>query len=361
MDTDVPPALRPTLRSFKQALIDTVDTTLLCTNPNPSVIQSQLSGMLHANQPVKPFVPEKGPPWPETEVGDYGGNLTISVKPIPAQPNLSSIQIGFALECGDDNILLLYRRTSTGWRQELTFDNPDISSVGDAIGDFFEFALVPAGPSKPYLVATAHGNPWCTSRMSAFHIDLLSPAQNGQPQTRVDHLDEYYSRGDFTPTLRTTHDGFTLRAAVDSHDFDNLFTRTAIFRFNTLSGRLERIQPIASSARDFVDAWLGLPWDQAAQWSGSPDPALHRVLDRFNYSIQRDKGIPNLEFGPTRVCASRPNEFQIEMEISEGPKLEIESKLYARVQQNPNSFTMLSITPQPDPTCKGPNLMKASK
>jgi hypothetical protein len=34
--------------------------------------------------------------------------------------------------------------------------------------------------------------------------------------------------------------------------------------------------------------------------------------------------------------------------------------LFAQVRQNPNSFTLLSITDEPDFTCTGPDVMKRS-
>jgi hypothetical protein len=361
MDTDVPLPLRPVLHNFKQALIATVDTELRCDHPEAVVLQSVLVSLLNANAPPRPLVPEQGPPWPTTEVGDYGGELHIEVKAVPAQPNLYSIQITYDIECGTDNILLLYRHTPSGWQRELLWQNPDLNSVGDAFGDMYLFTPVPA--PEPAL-AVVHGAPWCSSNMSMLSIDIIALSRQSKPQRILDHVQHDYRR-DYDVRLRPEADGFQLRAEVDSMDESQLM-RPGILRYNTTSGKLIRRQPIASNAVGFVDGWFSAPWSEAEQWSDTTSLAsLRAAHDQENAQDPLAKTSDSADFGAVRACTSERHTFQVEIDRtaynftdSGKPTWHPLPSLYAKLRQNPNSFTMLSITPYPDPACHGPDLMK---
>ena len=63
-------------------------------------------------------------------------------------------------------------------------DEPKLEYGEERFGDFFLSAIVsepctPIGtPKFKMVLVVAHGTPWCTSRFSGFHIDLLSPGLN---------------------------------------------------------------------------------------------------------------------------------------------------------------------------------------
>ena len=356
LDTDVPAQLKPALHDFKQALIATAELGLVC-NPrmtDPARLQAGLAAVLHANRPQAPAAASPRPATqaggPERDTGIYGGGLTVAVRAVPGQADLVSIEMAYSIECGGDNLLLLFRRTASGWRRELLYANPDLNQVGDAFGDFFIWSLVPGPGGKP-LLAAAHGTPWCTSRESELHVDLIAPASDAGPQKTLAHLDHGYSRDDQVPAaLKPMPEGFQFRALDDSLDFDNLFTRPRVYRFRTSGGTLERMQPIADNARDFVDAWMQLPWPEAARWAVNPSPAMKAVRHRFDYNLVKSR--PELQFGPVLACGGM--RFQVEMDLSEDDR---DSKLFAQVRREPAEFLLVSFAPQPDAACKGPDLM----
>ena len=355
MDTEVPLALRPLVHQFKQSLIQTVDLALHCNNPDPARIQFDLAALLHANRAPKPDPPPRvDSPEYETEV--YGNNLHVAVKFVPEQPGLLSIQLTYEIECGRDNILFFYRHTVAGYRRELLWHNPDLNSVGDAFGDFFLSSLVPPDNRHRYLVAVAHGTPWCTSNLSEFHVDLLAPATERGPQTRLAHLDQGFRRED-DPRIRVTSDGFDLRVTANSIA-GAIIMRPGVFRYRTTSGTLERVQPIALNARDFVDEWLQLPWSEASRWTLQPTADLKAFRDRFDYTLHPNGGDFIDDFGPVRACPLQKDTFQVELDILRGEKADRTELLYAKVRQGPNSFTMVSVSPKSDPECTGANLMK---
>jgi hypothetical protein len=356
MSTDVPPQMKPVLHQFKQALIATVEVALRCDDPEPGSIQAELATWLHANRPPKPFIPEPArPDWkpgdpPPTNEGTYGDELKVQVAPAPGEPASTAIDLSYAIECGDDHILLLFQRSKDGWSRELVYQNPDLNSTGDAFGDFLSWTLVP-GPQGQTLFAAAHGTPWCTSRFSNFKVDLLTLAAPGRPQHLVEHREYSYSRGDHTPALKRTSDGFAFRADSIPKDID-LYSRPWIYRFRTTAGSLERTQPIAENARDFVDEWLQMPWKQSSRFADKPGAALQQVRDRFDYDLNKET--PEVHYGAVRACGAR--RFQVEIDLTSA-KHQAE-KLYAQVLEGSNGYTLLSIELQPDSACTGADLMK---
>jgi hypothetical protein len=348
-NTDVPATLRPALHDFKQGLIETVDLALRCDAvdlTDPAKIQFALADILHARRPSTPE--------PETE-GHYGDDLNLAVAAVKEIPGLISIRIGYRVPCGDDNILLVYRHTSSRWQRALVWQNPALDSIGRAFGDVFEFGPVPA-PRPTFVIV--HGQPWCSSNMSGLQVDLVTLATTIAPQQKLDHLEQIYFRpGDVH--FKPEPGGFEIRATVETAD-TSVIWRPEILRYTTTTGRMQRRQPIAYNARGFTDAWFSSYWHDAASWS---DPQALIAL-KSAYDHARDKDAPAVEYGAVRACRSGVSHFQVELSrtkytTSKDNKTTWRnvSPLYAQVQQNLNSFTMLAVTNEPDNTCIGPDLM----
>ncbi len=346
MPTDAPPSAQHGVPELRTALSAAITSYVQCdatgiTDPVP--LQSGLAAALGANRPVSAVEQQRA--YPEHT---YGDDLTIQVKRFRGRENTIAIDASFSVGCGEDNILLLFRRESDHWFRMLDWHSDKYTKSSDAFGDFFVYTTAP-GSNGTELVAIAHGHPWCTSRLSFFDLDLLQPATSQTPQRLIAHTGSDYSRGDTAPTLKPFADGISLRLEASSRDLENAFTYIGVFRYKTTSNTLDR-QPVANNARDFVDSWLDEPWPVAESWSAQPAKDLHLVHDRFDYSIgSKEKNVPSINYGPLRAC-SDANKFQLEI------RLDDDSDLYAQVRQNTGSFTMLAITPKPDPSCSGPDL-----
>jgi hypothetical protein len=365
---DIAPEIRPNIHDFKQALIATVEARLGCdshASEHPAGLQSALADLLNANLPAKPDPKDAPVDPPSTETDLYGAELKVALATVPHHSDLISIQLTYDIPCGVDNILLLYRETPSGWQRALLWQNPDLNSIGDALGDIFLFTLVP-GPTPS--IAVTYGSPWCSSNLSMLHVDLIALSTPTTPQHLLDHLDHDYRR-DYDVHLHAEDDGFELLAEVESMDESRLM-RPGILRYATTSGKLIQRQPVANDAVGFVDGWYGASWVQASAWSA---PEARASLKQA-YIRQRDndatkKKYESIDFGPVRGCSRDPLDFQVEMDRtlfitkvgSEDVTWHDIAPLYAKVRQNPNSFTMLSITQHPDPACNGPDLMKPSK
>ncbi len=284
----------------------------------------------------------------------YGTDLRVSVTVPANKPELLMVDWSFGIDCGNDSLLLVYSRHASQWKQVLRWQSKADESISDAFGDFFQYAVVPLGPTERWGVAVAHGHPWCTSRWSGFDLDVIAPAQDSLPQRVLFHKSAGYVRfEDVRPIIKPKQDGFDLRLEVGLMDPD-IMTRCGVYRFRTTEENIERIQPIAMNGRDFVDEWLNVKWADAGRWSSPEHLAqLKSEHDRFERRLQPEsKNYPSFSYGAVRGCSDDRQHFQIE--TSEDPG----NLMYFQIMQGANSFTMQSISRQPNPLCKGPDLMR---
>ncbi len=344
---DAPPLAQHGVPELRIAISTAITSYMQCDAAgitDPASLQSGLAAELNANRPVSAVEQQRG-----YSEHLYGDDLKIQVEHFRGRDNTIVVDASFSIACGEDNILLLFKRESDHWFRLLDWHSDKYTKPSDAFGDLFLYTSAP-GANGTELIAVAHGHPWCTSRFSFFDLDLLLPATSQTPQKHIASIKNDYSRGDTDGTLKPSTDGITLRLDASSRDLEGVFTYIGVFRYKTTSNTLERM-PVANNARDFVDSWLDESWSVADRWSAQPSQDLHLVHDRFDYSIgSKDKNVPNINYGPVRAC-SDSNKFQIETQLDD------DSHLYAQIRQNSGSFTMLAITSKPDPACTGPDLM----
>ncbi|HXE09253.1 MAG TPA: hypothetical protein VN612_15225 [Acidobacteriaceae bacterium] len=317
----------------------------------PTALQSALAEFLHTDRSKRA----------DDSAEVYGSNLTVHVEDAKGFLDSVFVVLTFGIECGDDNLLLLFTKDGDHWKERLHWYADKYTAPSDAFGDFFPYAGVPGPEGKP-AVAVAHGTPWCTSRMSGFKVDLIKPSDSDSPQKLLASTHSGYSRGDTTPTLKPYPEGVTLRLDDSSADLEGVFTYVGVFRYRTTTGGLVRL-PVAGNVRDFVDSWLAESWAIAASWSADPGQNLKSAHERFSYD-DANKDVPTIHYGAIRRCTSGTSHFQTEIDLTDIRPVSgkpQESKLpaiYAQVRQNSDSFTMLSISEKADASCTGPDLMK---
>ncbi|MGF6189055.1 hypothetical protein [Serratia sp. 2723] len=99
------------------------------------------------------------------ELNFYGSEPGFEVTRQPEFPDIILIRSGFAIPCGDDNVLLAYQRHEGKWSRILRWQSDDYQKISGAFGDNFTYHLIPSPQSTatPRMVV-AQGTPWCTSR-----------------------------------------------------------------------------------------------------------------------------------------------------------------------------------------------------
>jgi hypothetical protein len=370
MSTEVPAEARDLITQLKDALSCTADAVLAGAGPSvdPAELQQELAHFLGANPPQPPpdTVIAKDDHRFDEALGSYGHNLRVQVTRPATVAGLVQIDLSFNIECGEDHMLLVYARRSDVWRSLMRWQAPPLRQVSEAFGDFFLVAILPAPAGKtsgPYVVV-AHGTPWCASRFSAFDIDVLSPVSDPNFPKILWHTNSGYSRFNFAPTIASSGDTFEVQ--VNAPSWDPLgFERRVICRYQIDEHLgVHRIQPIASTARGFVEEWLDAPWVEAQTFlAEGADPALRHV-HHLEQPVKTGADFVSYSYGPVRACDA-PKTFQVQMD----PSLERSAPQYGsqplptryfHVRETGDGYVMVSAPTEPDSTCTGPNLMPAN-
>jgi hypothetical protein len=380
MDEGVPSNAAERITRLKYALGIVSDSALACAKPSvdPIELQKHLAEVLHANAPEPPAntAISKDDHRYDEILGSYGHDLRIQVSRPSDITDILMIQFSTNIECGSDSMLLIYELHDGVWTEKMRWQSPPLKLTSDAFGDFFLVAVLrdsSAVKSKntKWRVAVAHGTPWCTSRFSAFKIDLLSPGSDPTSPHVLWHTERGYSRSDFEPRIKSSENTFELRLNADCMVFDsaNCFERRVIYRYRVDSDdSVHRIGPMGINARGFVSEWLTSPWSELQEvTSAESATALQRVHDQLSPpSKPNDDQYLSNSYGAVRACTAA-GVFQIEIGSSiekivpgkPGGESEPLASHYFHVREVKDGYLMLSAPTDPDPTCSGANLMPA--
>ena len=342
MSTDISIAAQEKIHKFKDTLVDLANAVMSCTptESTSSVIQNTISSLL-----VKY-------PSNSTQTTDevYGTDLEAIVSTPNTFPGLRVIQFRFATACGYDSLLLFYEAHLQHWQLKLRWQRNSYDKESGAFGDFVEYAMLPQASSNKWRVVVSHGHPWCTSRWSGFEIDLLEPGPVPSSPHVIWHEEDGYARED-APKLRATSDGFDLRLDVGTIESD-VMVRKGVFRYRVSGNSLERVQPIATNGRSFIDAWLQAPWSDAQRWT-APSALADAREAHEDFSRERAKKSWNVSYtyGPVHNCGMQ-RRAQVEIDRQPG------DPTFYIVTSGNNSFTLESVSQKPDGRCSGPDIMK---
>jgi len=336
-----------------------------------SIQPYKMAEMLHANSPEPPsntVISKDDHRFDET-FGSYGHNLRIRAERPPRAASLLEVEFSVNIACGNDHMLLLYSIHNGAWTRQLRWQAPPLQHISDAFGDFFLAAILSipeTGESRPRVVI-AHGRPWCTSRFSAFDIDVLSPTADSNSPKVLWHTERGYSRGDFTPRIKSSGDTFELRINESCMDIDS-YERHVVYRYRVDNDQdVRRLQPIATNAQGFVEEWLSAPWPESLTFSVQESiAALQTIHDQFKPSIKGDVEFVTHSYGPVRGCKT-PGTFQVQINSAlqkvipgkPGGESRPLPTHYFQVREIKNGYLMVSVSTKPDPTCTGRNLMPA--
>jgi hypothetical protein len=368
MDTAVPVEARDQLTQLKDALSCAADAILAHAGPSidPVELQNRMADSLNANLPESTenkAVSSDDHRTDETS-GPYGQGLRVRVRRPPNVATLLEVEFSVDVTCGDDHMLLIYGLHDGAWKRQIRWQAPPLEKVSDAFGDFFLSAALstPGGGDSRPRVVVAHGMPWCTSRFSGFGIDILSPAPDSDLPKVLWHTERGYDRSDFTPKLKSSGDTFEFRVNASSMDIES-FERRVIYRYRVDERQdVRRIEPIATNARGFVEEWLFAPWPESQSFSAQEaSSVLQLVHEQFTPPVKSDTEFVTHSYGPVRSC-NAPGAFQVQINSTlfpgkPGGESQPLPSHYFHVREIEDGYLMVSAPTEPDPACRGANLM----
>ncbi len=254
-DPQVPPAIASQLAELKSNLVAAANAVFACAGPSasPEQLQTKLADALHANLDgaAETTILTKG----KKDLGAYGSDLAVQVLPLYNSPRYLEVNFRYGIECGDDNLLLVFQAGDPGsapWHEVLRWGAPKYSTVADAYGDFVLLTPLSGFPGqRNWRFVVAHGQPGCDAKgASHFDLDLLQPTADPSAPQVVWHLEHPYARTE-VPRLTTTEDTLTFQVSTpeDPKARNGSSSLANIYRFHV--SKDNQVEPlIAAQAND---------------------------------------------------------------------------------------------------------------
>ncbi len=328
---------------FKEALAEAIDGYMECAPEriNALHLQQDLVSALGLKQrmPINSDNPER-----VDQI--FGGDFTLSVKRIPIGSGVLAIEARFDITCGFDTVLLTYERDRSIWKCVIRWQSGDYDDPSGAFGDFFSYAALRPAEMTNWVLAIAHGRPWCSSNLSAFDVDFIASARRENQQAVLFHHEYAYRRWS-GPKVSANANSIEFRFETESLD-PSILVRPGIVKLKLTEAAVVRAQPIALNARDFVDEWLSSDWNDALQWS---DPQHANILRTLHTAViaQRTQREPvmSFQYGSARACGEDHKHFQIELDRDPG------EPIYFQIAEIASGYEMVSASGSPDRNCRG--------
>ncbi len=258
-DPHISPAIATDLRTLKDALAEVARAAFACSNA--SLSQEQMQGLL-----ADTLHPSHVPAATARETRDgrqtgvYGADLAVQVFQLSSTPRFFEVDFRYGIACGDDHLLMIFRapgdRATESWQEQLRWDAPNYTTVGDALGDFVLLTPLTGSADHPtWRFLVAHGHSGCADppRTSRFDLDLLTPTADPARPAVSWHFDHPYTAGNVVPRLATTEDTaeFQLVPAAPPPDGAAAASRPeVVYQFHLdAQGRVVPMEATTSSPR----------------------------------------------------------------------------------------------------------------
>lgn len=336
----VPPPAGRRIEALKDRMRDFVRTMMACA---PSSVEpAALAAAMKQRGGVSDGATGDAVP----PSSDRHGNLVaFEVSRVEGHPDMLAVVGTLAIKCGSDSMLILYRRTPSGWREAMVRRAEPYREVKGGWGDL-RFAVSPADSTGNWFVVTASTTPWCTSAWQGMPYELARPgAAPDRPSVLFRGKNTIYLGNESDLVLKAEPGAFEIRHDGASLDPDILIRRH-VRRYSVAGESVRRVQPVAETVRDFVDEWIASPWAEAKDWS-APDPALPRLHAQLHSGRSELVG----EFPSIRACGTGVTQ----VELSRGKR---PGWYFFATGGEAGPWTMQRVEPRAAAACSGPDRLK---
>ena len=330
----------PALTNIKHELREWVESRLDALHSDPNAedgAELKLADILNAEL-EREHLFRKDP----DEDGDFfwkgGGFLApLELRYIERQSYLL-LQTSLEVVCGYDESAYLYRYDNGHWKRIWETEQNTYTKEGYK-PQFIRSVLVspPLNESTPY-VMTLGTEPWCSSNWHDVYVRIwkVGPADS---RLLLDKAEWAFLGTHDIPIMGSIgREDALVEYTTNSADV-GVFSRQVVLHYSLASDKVTRIDPLALSPREFVDAWLAEDWSESRRWSERPHLA---GLKAANNTRGRNN------FMPTRSC-SEPDLWQVGMESDDNKP----APVYFLVRwRPPYKFRMVQSSRRPFPNCK---------
>ena len=337
MPAKVTPEAQAAIEGAKDRVVEFLAAALRCTDAAaPGDIAAFLSTAGRAFADTRTYTAE--------DAGEdrHGNGLRYEVEAVPHHPDLLAVVARLAIQCGEDSVLVLFRRTGGTWRPLIVRRSEPYEEVSGAYG-WLQYAVSPPDAQGRWYLATARITPWCTSAWQGLGYDLSRPGEApGQPRIFFSRKVSTYLGYDDGAAITAEPTRFEVRHDGSIEDSD-IIVRRHVESYAVEGEHVRRIQPVAFNVRDFADEWLASLWEEARHWSAPGVEAGHAEIRAAALET-------SLGYRAIRRCAHALHELAISAEGL--------APWYVMVRGE-GPYRLERVSRAKDRNCRGPDIKKA--
>ncbi len=276
----------------------------------------------------------------EAESSRFGYEAWFEARVTSDERQLLQIISTFSIQCGQDSMLLIFEpnKKEKTWKEILNWQSAPYKAVYKAL-NIFQYAISPSDSQGKWYVLGADNPAHCSSCWGVQRYYILRPNDNStRPIIQFKDWGTLYECGG------------PAELAAYANDFDVRFegrgiqvedpVRPHICHYDLKNGRFVRTQPVANTARDFVDEWITAPWKEASMWCLLEDCEELKMEHEALQEIANKSG--DLKFGAAQQLRRSPQLTQVELWDSNAA--ETDPSWYFSIKRESNKFTMMQIT-----------------
>jgi hypothetical protein len=228
--------------------------------------------------------PEPDDPWDQLS---SAGEITMQ-RPSTDKTFLAVItRVG--IQCGYDESVYLYEWKDR-WVRRLESEQNDYAEKAHKPQRLEQVLLSDPDREGNRLFLTAGFEPWCSSNWHDLYTRVWRVGREVTPL--LDDERWAFSSGNPAVKAQVTRRRVLLEFTMGRSFLGDFKTQVEQYRFD--GAAVQRIDPVALTAENFVDEWMAMPWDRAVQWSQTDQ------IERLK--AQRDRALAdeeNRELGQT--------------------------------------------------------------
>jgi hypothetical protein len=247
--------------------------------------------------------------------------------------------VGTGIRCGYDLSSYVYEWKANKWQRFWESEQNDYKEGAYHPQTVHAVHVSDAAPDGTRLILTLGTPPGCNGAFIPLYYRVWRAG--GQDSTLILDKSELINDETEPPVIgRVTPDDLLIEFASEGTGFG--FTHKALRHYEIHGTTATQTDPIAPTARDFVEEWLNAPWTESATRAESA------ALKDWYEKLHRDDG--QGDYPDPAVGCKDPTLVEIATHFEEAPK-----RYFLVRTKEPLHFTMVNISDQPFSDCTRPN------
>lgn len=220
-------------------------------------------------------------------------------------PEAIVVRVGLHVPGGTDGAAWLFEQRAGKWVQTASLERNQHRNASQLVGVTFSAA----DQSRTHLMVAVRvpaGVSGC------WHPVAFQLYRVGTPTPPPLLLDDWHAAElcKHVPVAKADSNGFSIE--LEDRDLQPGTTRTHILRYRLTAEHPSRVQPVARTARQFVDEWLQRPWREAVDWTA---PEVRKGLEKVHQELQGTGGRVSGQYRPDARCeAAGQSEITVDVE-----------------------------------------------